>query len=75
MVVGWRPAPTGWITVNSDGSLLRSSGSTVVGGALGDGQGRLLGAYAMNLGRCTITRVEIWGELKRLEIAWDAGYR
>ncbi|CAI0459471.1 unnamed protein product [Linum tenue] len=29
----------------------------------------------MNLGKCTITRAEIWGALKGLEIAWDAGYR
>ncbi|CAL1366987.1 unnamed protein product [Linum trigynum] len=75
VAVGWRPAPTGWITVNSDGSLLRPSGSTAVGGALRDWQGRLLGAYTMNLGKCTITRAEIWGALKGLELAWEAGHR
>ncbi|CAI0558378.1 unnamed protein product [Linum tenue] len=75
VAVGWRPAPTGWITVNSDGSLLRLSESTAVGGALRDGQGRLLGAFSMNLGRCTITRAEIWGALRGLQMAWDSGRR
>ncbi|CAI0402481.1 unnamed protein product [Linum tenue] len=75
MAVGWRPAPTGWITVNSDGSLLRPSESTAAGGALRDWQGRLLGAYTMNLGRCSITRAEIWGALKGLELSWEAGHR
>ncbi|CAL1413874.1 unnamed protein product [Linum trigynum] len=75
VAVGWRPAPTGWITVNSNGLLLRPSGSTAAGGALRDWQGRLLGAYTMNLGKCTITRAEIWGALKGLELAWEAGHR
>ncbi|CAI0422510.1 unnamed protein product [Linum tenue] len=75
MAVGWRPAPTGWITVNSDGSLLRPSGSTVAGGALRDWQGRLLGAYTTNQGRCSITRAEICGALKGLELAWEACHR
>ncbi|CAI0389272.1 unnamed protein product [Linum tenue] len=75
MAVGWRPAPTRWITVNSDGSLLRLSGSTAAGGALRDWQGRLLGGFSMNLGRCTITRVEIWGAIRGLHMAWDTGHR
>ncbi|CAI0422608.1 unnamed protein product, partial [Linum tenue] len=69
VAVGWRPAPTGWLTVKSGDSLLRLSGSTVVGGALRDGHGCFLGDYSMNLGKCTITRVELWGALKGLELA------
>ncbi|CAI0400772.1 unnamed protein product [Linum tenue] len=75
MTVGWKLASTGWITVNSDGSLLRRSGSTTAGGALRDWQGHLLGAYTMNLGRCFITRAEIWGALKGLKLAWEACHR
>ncbi|CAI0558377.1 unnamed protein product [Linum tenue] len=29
----------------------------------------------MNLGRCTITRAEIWGALRGLQMAWDSGRR
>ncbi|CAI0419974.1 unnamed protein product [Linum tenue] len=29
----------------------------------------------MNLGRCTITRAEIWGALRGLQMAWDSGHR
>ncbi|CAL1378446.1 unnamed protein product [Linum trigynum] len=56
MVFRWRSTLTGWLTVNSDGSVLQPSRSATAGGVLRDGQDRLLGAYSMNLGRCTITR-------------------
>ncbi|CAL1377016.1 unnamed protein product [Linum trigynum] len=75
VAVGWRPAPTGWITVNSDGSLLRPLESTAAGGALRDGQGRLLGSYSMNLGKCSTTRAELWGAIQGLQMTWDLGHR
>ncbi|CAN1165594.1 hypothetical protein LINPERPRIM_LOCUS33817 [Linum perenne] len=32
-------------------------------------------AYTMNLGYCSITRAEMRGALRGLELVWDAGYR
>ncbi|CAL1392737.1 unnamed protein product [Linum trigynum] len=29
----------------------------------------------MNLGRCSITRAEIWGAIRDLQLAWDLGYK
>ncbi|CAN1824594.1 Putative ribonuclease H protein At1g65750 [Linum perenne] len=52
-----------------------TKGKTSVRGLLRDNHGRCLQTYAMNLGKCSITRAEIRGALKGIKRAWMAGYR
>ncbi|CAN1279046.1 Putative ribonuclease H protein At1g65750, partial [Linum perenne] len=67
--VKWQAGPEGWITVNSDGSILGPRGQAATGGVLRQSNGRAICAYAVNLGVCSITRAEIRGALKCIKRA------
>ncbi|CAN1336221.1 hypothetical protein LINPERPRIM_LOCUS37058 [Linum perenne] len=69
----WQAGRPGWVTLNSDGSVVQ--GKVAVGGILIDNEGRGLLAYSMNLGICSFTRAEIREALEGIKHAWDAGYR
>ncbi|CAN1777220.1 Putative ribonuclease H protein At1g65750, partial [Linum perenne] len=62
------------ITVNTDSSVSQT-GLAAAGGILRNNEGRNLGAFTMNLGRCSVTRAELRGALQGLERAWVDGYR
>ncbi|CAN1756622.1 Putative ribonuclease H protein At1g65750 [Linum perenne] len=63
------------MTLNSDGSVLGTRGSSAAGGLLRNAQGQCLLAYTINLGVCSITRAEIRGAIEGVRRAWLAGYR
>ncbi|CAN1127411.1 Putative ribonuclease H protein At1g65750 [Linum perenne] len=71
----WDPGPIGWVTVNTDGSVNPQTRKAAAGGLLRDVDGRCLHAFTMNLGVCSITRAELRGAIRGLEIAWDNGFR
>ncbi|CAN1173011.1 Putative ribonuclease H protein At1g65750 [Linum perenne] len=73
--VAWKPGPVdGWV-LNTDGSVLPTSGSAAAGGLLRDGLGRCTRAFTVNLGRCSITRAELRGILVGLDVVWEVGIR
>ncbi|CAN1233376.1 Putative ribonuclease H protein At1g65750, partial [Linum perenne] len=51
------------------------TGQAAAGGLIRDHQGRCLAAFAMNLGKCSITRAELRGAVSGLQLAWERGYR
>ncbi|CAN1176559.1 Putative ribonuclease H protein At1g65750 [Linum perenne] len=73
--IAWDPGPIGWVTVNTDGSVNPQTRKAAAGGLLRDADGRCLHAFTMNLGVCSITRAELRGAIRGLEIAWDNGFR
>ncbi|CAN1243153.1 Putative ribonuclease H protein At1g65750, partial [Linum perenne] len=73
--VAWLAGPQGWLTVNSDGSVLGNRGKAAAGGLLRDEDGKCIQAFAINLGVCSITRTEIRGALEGIRLAWTMGYR
>ncbi|CAN1779199.1 Putative ribonuclease H protein At1g65750 [Linum perenne] len=73
--IHWDPGPEGWVVLNSDGSADQLTGRATAGGLVRDSGGWGLLAYSMNLGRCSITRVEMRGAIEGLRRAWDAGHR
>ncbi|CAN1125267.1 Putative ribonuclease H protein At1g65750 [Linum perenne] len=73
--VAWQAGPAGWVTVNSDGSVLNGQSKAAAGGLLRDEDGRCVEAFACNLGKCSITRAEIRGALEGIWLAWTRGFR
>ncbi|CAN1181257.1 hypothetical protein LINPERHAP2_LOCUS35279 [Linum perenne] len=50
------PGPSGWVTLNTDGSVDRRGSKATAGGLVRDHEGKFLTALTMNLGACSITR-------------------
>ncbi|CAL1400097.1 unnamed protein product [Linum trigynum] len=73
--VAWIPPNPEWVVVNSDGSVKHPDLLAAAGGLVRDSSGRCLGAFASNLGACTITRAELMGAIQGLRLAWNLGYR
>ncbi|CAN1779642.1 Putative ribonuclease H protein At1g65750 [Linum perenne] len=73
--VAWKAGPQGWLTVNSDGSVLGNHSKAAAGGLLRNEEGKCLQAFAINLGVCSITRAEIRGALEGLRLAWLTGFK
>ncbi|CAN1122130.1 Putative ribonuclease H protein At1g65750, partial [Linum perenne] len=73
--ISWCPGPSGWVTLNTDGAVALTSNKATASGLITDEHCRLLKAFTVNFGRCSITRAEIRGALTRLQWVWDAGYR
>ncbi|CAN1257225.1 Putative ribonuclease H protein At1g65750, partial [Linum perenne] len=64
-----------WMVLNTDGSVLKESGSAAAGGLIRDALGRCLAAFSVNLGRCSITRAKLRGLIAGLDLSWDRGWR
>ncbi|CAN1195923.1 Putative ribonuclease H protein At1g65750 [Linum perenne] len=73
--IAWDPGPPGWTTVNTDGAVNQESGKAAAGGLVRNSNGQCLGAFAMNIGYCSITRAELRGAIQGLRLAWDVGVR
>ncbi|CAN1154205.1 Putative ribonuclease H protein At1g65750 [Linum perenne] len=69
IAIDWDPGSEGWVTVNTDGSVVQSIGNTPTGGLIRDHLGRCFSAFSANLGRCSITRAELRGILHGLEFS------
>ncbi|CAN1811593.1 Putative ribonuclease H protein At1g65750 [Linum perenne] len=75
VLASWRPAPEGWITINTDGSVVHDQHQAAAGGIFRDHSGRRLACFAVNLGHCTIMRAELRAASIGFRIAWELGYR
>ncbi|CAN1790041.1 Putative ribonuclease H protein At1g65750 [Linum perenne] len=73
--IAWEPGPIGWVSLNTDGSVVQNQRKAAAGSIVRDHEGLGLLAFTMNLGFCLITRAEIRGALEGLNRAWDAGFR
>ncbi|CAN1146991.1 Putative ribonuclease H protein At1g65750 [Linum perenne] len=71
----WKPAQEPGFTLNTDGSVQVSAQRAAAGGCLRNSEGRVVDAFAANLGNCSITRAELTGVVIGLERAWDIGIR
>ncbi|CAI0557978.1 unnamed protein product [Linum tenue] len=49
--------------------------STAAGGVFRDDEGQFMKAFAINLGRGSVTHAELAGIVQGLRLAWEAGYR
>ncbi|CAN1845039.1 Putative ribonuclease H protein At1g65750 [Linum perenne] len=72
--ITWEPGPIDRITINTDGSVNDQKFATA-GGVLRSSDGKCLKAFSSNLGRCSVTRVELQGAIHGLELAWNMGFR
>ncbi|CAN1824420.1 Putative ribonuclease H protein At1g65750 [Linum perenne] len=71
----WDPGPEGWVTVNTDGSVVQPSGNASASGLIRDHLGHCSLAFSANLGRCSITRAELRDILHGLEFSWSSGHK
>ena len=53
-LLGWSPPPYQWIKINTNGFI------AACGGIARDHNGKLIVAWSLTLGLCTITAVELW---------------
>ncbi|CAN1185855.1 Putative ribonuclease H protein At1g65750 [Linum perenne] len=74
-MIRWEAAQSPWVTLNTDGSVIATTGQAATGGALRSSDGRLMDAFSGNLGKCSITRAEITGLVIGLERAWNLAVR
>lgn len=73
--IGWTTPMFGWIKLNSDGSVFGADYRASSGGVLRDFQGRWIRGFARNIGRCSISKAELWGILDGLNLAWEMGFK
>ncbi|KAL2341042.1 hypothetical protein Fmac_008982 [Flemingia macrophylla] len=73
----WRCPPSGWVCLNTDGSVFQNHRSGYNGGACGglvrDSSGCFLGGFSVNLGPTSVTLAELSGVVHGLKLAWDLG--
>ncbi|CAL1384470.1 unnamed protein product [Linum trigynum] len=74
-LISWIPPDEGWIQLQTDGSVVTSTGKAAAGGLFRNNLGQCKGAFVCNLGSCSITAAELKGALEGLKIAWQRGYR
>lgn len=68
--IAWGAPSVGWTKLNSYGSVDNNRKASY-GGLARDESRRFLGGFAVNLGFCPITVVEIWGAFYALDLAWS----
>ncbi|CAN1147042.1 Putative ribonuclease H protein At1g65750 [Linum perenne] len=73
--VGWKAAGYPSATLNTDGSVLRTTGAAAAGGAIRNWQGRTIDAFTANLGSCSITRAELTSIVIGMKRSWQMGIR
>ncbi|CAN1728919.1 Putative ribonuclease H protein At1g65750 [Linum perenne] len=73
--IAWDPGPDEWVTVNTDGSVLRNPNRAAAGGIIRTSDGHALGDFVAILGSCSVTRAELHGAVLGLELAWSKGCR
>ncbi|CAN1310201.1 Putative ribonuclease H protein At1g65750 [Linum perenne] len=74
-MIGWNPAPSDWVTLNTDGLLLGNPTSAAAGGIFCDHLGRPIATFSVNMGTCSIMRAELRAAEIGFRIAWDMGWR
>ncbi|CAN1135050.1 Putative ribonuclease H protein At1g65750 [Linum perenne] len=61
--------------MNYDGSLYTNPNRAAAGGVIRDDNGRFVSAFSMNLGSCSIMRVELRSIVEGTKRAWNIGIR
>jgi ribonuclease HI len=70
--VCWRPPTAPWLKVNTDGSSINNMGAC--GGLFRNHLGTFLGAFAANLGRCSVLETEVTAYILAMEYAAHHGW-
>ena len=73
ILVSWKAPSAPWFKVNTDGSVVGSSGAC--GGLFRDHSGAFLGAYACNIGNSSVFFAEVYGYILAMEYAANHGWR
>ncbi|KAL4377217.1 hypothetical protein GQ457_02G031220 [Hibiscus cannabinus] len=68
----WQPAPTTWITLNTDGAV-SSSGHGAVGGLLRNAEGSWIKGFTRAIGMVNALQAELWAIHDGLVFAWSLG--
>ncbi|CAI0436867.1 unnamed protein product [Linum tenue] len=74
-MISWQHPPSGWIAVNTDGSVIPALGIATAGGVIRNNEGRFLQAFSVNLGGGSIMHAELAGIAQGLRSAWESGAR
>ncbi|CAA7023659.1 unnamed protein product [Microthlaspi erraticum] len=69
--IGWKVPAAGWFKLNTDGASHGNLGPATAGGVIRDGDGRWMGSFALNIGRCTAPLAELLGVYYGLVVAWE----
>lgn len=71
--VGWQPPPTGWLKLNTDGSVKDTGKLAAYGDLLRNEFGGFVDGFSCNLGSCSIMPTELLGVWNGLMLAKDRG--
>ncbi|CAI0374065.1 unnamed protein product [Linum tenue] len=74
-LISWKRPPSGWASLNTDGSVLLSQNKAAAGGVIRREDGRMLRAFSVNLGGGSITHAELAGIDQGMRLAWEMGIR
>ncbi|KAF7807224.1 ribonuclease H [Senna tora] len=73
VLVSWEKPGCGWVKVNSDGAVKRSSGKAGYGAILRDEDGSWVGGVCNSIVTFSVLKAEAWGALEGLRLASDLG--
>ncbi|XP_061345677.1 uncharacterized protein LOC133291430 [Gastrolobium bilobum] len=73
--VSWLPPVTLYVKLNIDGASKGQTTEATCGRLLQDHRGVLLNGFTARIGHCAALQAELWGVLKRLELALEASWR
>ncbi|GLT35133.1 hypothetical protein SLA2020_096110 [Shorea laevis] len=59
-LISWEPPPTGWIKLNTNGSVISNPGTTSCGGLFWDSQGQWVVGFTRRIGYTTALAAELW---------------
>ncbi|KAJ1410078.1 Ribonuclease H domain [Sesbania bispinosa] len=65
----WSPPQHDWMKWNLDGSVVGQSRRSASGGVLRDGSGRWISGFTRNVGRSSVTLVELWAFKDAIDIS------
>ncbi|KAK9292819.1 hypothetical protein L1049_020799 [Liquidambar formosana] len=74
-LIFWAFPPTGWVKLNTNGSVFGNPGVAAIGGLIRDASGNWIKGFMGNLGICTNTITELWAIRQGLSLLWDLGER
>uniref|UniRef100_A0A2N9EFE1 Reverse transcriptase domain-containing protein n=1 Tax=Fagus sylvatica TaxID=28930 RepID=A0A2N9EFE1_FAGSY len=69
ILIGWKPPPSGFLKLNTDGSALGNPGLASVGGLIRDSNGNWVRGFSRFIGTTNSFAAELWGLRDGLELA------
>lgn len=73
--VRWLCPRPGWVKLNTDGASKGNPGLAGCGEIIRGHRGEVLEMFAAKCEICSSTQAELWGVVRGLAVAWNAGYR